>query len=504
MIIPGKLSPVNSDIRLEILMEPPARNPTKTLMLPWFKNNPQNILICFLIVLFAAFIAVMFSETVETCIGRLLGLSGRDGIKNGILTFLGLSMGGVLLALQAVIANIRAKAMEDAAREQAKANENTEKGQRQERLKDAIEHLGHNSASVRLGGAYELFHLAQDTKELRQTALDILCAHIRQATSDKKYQEDHKSKPSEETQSLLNLLFVQEHEIFEDFHINLQGSWLNGVNLRGARLEKAVLIKAHLHEVDLFEADLYEADLEGAYLCGAKLIGANLQKADLEEANLYQADLTNIRLQAANLVNAQLRDAKLGGGLLQGANFGKAQLQGTDLSWTQLQGADFSDTWLQKANLFSAKMQGANIEFAQLQCVDLQLADLQGANLSKVQLQGAELVGTQLEGITSQFSGSSSFETRIRDRIGEQSDLSGVTFEGGIKAEDLDSIVEGLPDDAAKELRTKLNPDVDKPASHELPQDSGAITGAYTEEEAERWVTEYKEAMSDVPGEGDS
>ena len=470
-------------------------------MKTWFNDKEQSFLFYLFLVLFVTLVGVILFDDVENVLGKGLGLPGQ---KNAILTFLGLSMGGVLLVMQTIIANRRAEAMEKAALEQAKANENTEKGQRQERLKNAIEHLGHDSISIRMGGAYELFHLAQDTEELRQTVLDILCAHIRQTTSDKKYQEDHKSKPSEETQSLLNLLFVQEHEIFKDCHINLRGSWLNGVNLLGARLEKAVLIKAHLHEVNLSEADLHEADLEGAYLCGAKLIGANLQKADFEEADLHQADLTNIRLQSANLVKAQLRDAKLGGGWLQGAKFGKAQLQGADLSWAQLQGVDFSDTRLQKANLFSAKMQGTNLEFAQLQCANLQLADLQGANLSKVQLQGAELVGTQLEGITSQFNGSSSFETRIRDRIGEQSDLSGVTFEGGIKAEDLDSIVEGLPDDAAKELRTKLNPDVDKPASHELPQDSGAITGAYTEEEAERWVTEYKEAMSDVPGEGDS
>ena len=79
-------------------------------------------------------------------------------------------MGGVLLAIQALMSYKRAKAMEDAAnaqaeaanaqaaaakaqaaaakaqaaatKEQAKANQNTEQGQRQERLKNAIEHLG--------------------------------------------------------------------------------------------------------------------------------------------------------------------------------------------------------------------------------------------------------------------------------------------------------------------------------------------------------------------------
>ncbi len=161
--------------------------------------------------------AVMLSKTVEVCIGQLLGLSE----KNEILKFLGIGFGGILLVWQAVIANKRAKALEETAKaqakateEQAKANENTEQGQRQERLKNAIEHLGQASDSVRLGGAYELFHLAQDTKDLRQTVLDILCAHIRQATGGEKYREDYPSKPSEEVQSLLTLLFVQDHKVF--------------------------------------------------------------------------------------------------------------------------------------------------------------------------------------------------------------------------------------------------------------------------------------------------
>ena len=450
--------------------------------------------------LFTAFVAVMLNKNAEEYIGQILGLSG----KNEILTFLGLSMGGILLALQALIANTRAKAMEDAAREQAKANENTEQGQRQERLKDAIEHLGHSSDSVRLGGAYELFHLAQDIKEWRETILGILCAHIRQTTSESEYREKHKSKPSEEIQSLLTLLFVQEHEIFTDCHINLQGSWLNGVILLGARLEKAVFIKAYLHEVNFFEADLREADLEGAYLYGANLVTANLQKADLKEADLHQTILLNARLQGANLVKAHLRDAKLGGARLQGANFRKAQLQGADLSWTQLQGTDFSDVRLQMANLFSAKLQGANLEFAKVQCVDLQLAQLQGANLSKAQLQGAELLGAQLHGVFSDPFEFSSFEKRIIKRIGEESDLSGVTFEGGLSNGDMDSLVEGLSDYATQALRRTLAQHIDKPASHELPENSSAITGSYTKREAEQWITEYKEAVPDDSEEDNS
>ncbi len=230
-----------------------------------------------LVGLVGTFLAVLFCGGAEKCIVQLFGL--EEGQKYEALKFLGIGMGGAVLALQAVIANKRAQAMENTAKaqadaakaqakatqEQAKANKNTEQGQRQERLKNAIEHLGHSSDSVRLGGAYELFHLAEDEdtaenkKDLRQTVLDILCAHIRQTTREREYRKDYKQNPSEEIQSLLTLLFVQEHKVFTGLHINLQESWLNESNLNKARLEKANLRGAQLHG----------AHLEGAQLHGA-------------------------------------------------------------------------------------------------------------------------------------------------------------------------------------------------------------------------------------------
>lgn len=345
-----------------------------------------------LLVVLVGLLWLFFSVALADCptwTKSYLGLTD----KNEALKFLGISMGGVLLALQALIANRRAKAMESAAQEQAKANQNTEQGQRQERLKNAIEHLGHASDSVRLGGAYELFHLAKDTKGLRQTVLDILCAHIRQTTDKDEYQEEYKSKPSEEIQSLLTLLFVQEHEAFRGLHINLKGSGLQGANLQGAQLQRA--------------------NLQGAQLQGACLIGA--------------------------------------------------QLQGAVLGGVQLQGAGLGETWLQGAYL--------------------QVAQLQGISGSRFSFQ---------------------FEEQIRGRIAQDSDLSGVIFEGGLSQEDVDSWVKDLSDEQAGGLRERLEPHIGKPESKQLPKDSLATTGAYTAEEAEQWIAEYNEAMSEIPTESDN
>ena len=172
---------------------------------------------------------------------------------------------------------------------------------------------------MRLGGAYELVHLAQDTEELRQTVLDILCAHIRRTTGESEYRETYKSKPSEEIQSLLTLLFVQKHAVFMGLRTNLAGGYLQGANLWGARLAGAILT-----EVRLQGAFLRDAWLQGAFLRDARLQGAFLDDARLQGAVLHSA-----KLQGANMKNAHL----------QGASLGWAKLQSADLKGVDLRGA---------------------------------------------------------------------------------------------------------------------------------------------------------------------
>ena len=334
-------------------------------------------------------------------------------------------MGGFVFVLQAVIANIRAKAMERqaksqarATREQAKANEHTERGQRQERLKNAIEHLGHGAVSVRLGGAYELFHLAEDTPALSKTILDILCGHIRWTTGREVYQRENPSKPSEEVQSLLTMLFVQPHEVFKGLRADLQGSWLNGANLQDAHLAKA--------------------DLNGAHLRGAILWQVDLRGTNLVEAFLSEAGLGEARLHGALLPGAWLHGATLRGAHLQGAILNRAHLQGVMLDNTQLRGVRSSE----ETNL---------LEFSK-----------------------------------------QTFEERIRASVDQASDLSSVIFSGGLTRANVDSIVEGFSDEEADLLRERLRPHLDQPPSNELPQGSGAVTRAYTVEEAERWIAEYR------------
>ena len=246
-----------------------------------------------------------------------------------------------------------------------------------------------------------------------------------------------KSRPSEEIQSLLDMLFVQDHDIFKGLPINLRRSRLNGADLQGAHLEKAVLAKAYLQG----------ADLSGAHLQGADLSGAHLQGADLSGAHLQGADLSGAHLQGAILYEANLQGALLRGTCLEEANLARARLQGSLLPRAHLQGATLAE------------------------------ADLRGAG--------------------SQGNLSYTFVQRMRASTDKESALAVATFAGGLSREDIDSLVEDWPGEKVEELRGLLEPHIDQPISHELPQNSGAIIGAYTAEEAEQWIAEYNEAMSE-------
>ena len=432
----------------------------KTISKLWqrFRENIDKFCIIVVLLLVALAVAVMVSECIACYLQQLLGLDG----KYDVLQTIGLCIAGVLLVWQAWAANKRAKAMEDNAREQVKATANTEAKQRQERQKNAIEHLGHKSETVRIGGAYELFHLAKDTKGLKdseslhQAALGTLSAHIRQTTTNPKggrnaYQMKHKTEPSGEIRDLLKLLFIDEHDVFEDYSVNLQDSYLNGANLR-------------------------EAQLQGADLSKAQLQGADLSKAQLQGANLREAQLQQAQLQGADLMNAQLQ---------------QAQLQGAYLAEAQLQGADLELARMQVANLSKAQLQGANLKKARMQVADLSEAQLQGANLNEAQLQGANLEEEQLQGVSSWVYSllssplssflSEGFKSKIRDRIGKHSGLTKIISAAELQEEDLKTLCEGLSAGQARALREKLTSQVGKPASHEVPPDSGAKTGAYTQ-----------------------
>ena len=381
-------------------------------------------------------------------------------------------------------------------------------------FKEAIEHLGHKSESVRLGGIYALYGLAPKPR-YKKDVHEILCAHIRSKTNEKAYKTAHKSKPSTEIQALLELLSnKQKSRIFVakngPLKVNLYDAFLHGASLQDAQLQDADLRSTQLQGAKLRKARLQGADLQDVQLQCAHLYGAELQGANLWKAQLQKADLWNARLQSSDLQEAQL----------QGADLSGAQLQSADLCGAQLQGVNFSGAQLQCAGISNAQLQGANLQGAWLQCAGLQNAQLQCANLQNAQLQDAVLQNAQLQGaystgVPNHFA--MTYAERINTRADKETNLDNtVVLEGGMRIKDLTKIERiidlkatywtghlDMVKEVLKSLIQKLEDNhVGKPKITGADKEKSsqylknAKTGSYTAEEAEKWIAEYDEAMN--------
>lgn len=431
----------------------------------------QRGLVVTLGVLALAFLLAMVSDRVVSVGKGLLGVAS----KRDLLTFLAVGMGGFLVALQAVMSYKRAKAMEDTARAQVKANEHTETGQRQERLRSAIEHLGHTSESVRLGGAYELLDIARDAAHLREPAFEILCAHIRRTTSTETYRELHHTKPSEEVQSLLTLLFVREHSLFSEFRADLQDSWLRGARLRRARLSHCDLTGAVLESADLTEASLEDAFLISTNLRHAVLDDADLRRGFFLGANFRSAYLSFAKAQRADFTDVTARGADFTGADMQEADFSDADLRFADMALTGLQLASFTDSRLQGVDFSEAEMQGTDFRRAQMQGVNLFRAGMQGASFEKTIMHGGHGEDSSQGG-----------EERVRAYIGKETDCPCSAFGGHLTSTDVENLVDRVSKRRREELKTLLLSHVGKARDSEAPD--GVETGMYTLDEAEEWI----------------
>ncbi len=176
------------------------------------------------------------------------------------------------------------------------------------------------------------------------------------------------------------------------------------------------------------------------------------------------------------------------GHTLRGHTLRRHNCKGRALGGHSCKGRTLRGHTLRGHHLEGAHLEGAHLQEANLEGAHLEGAYLQGARLWEASLQGANLERAHLQGIRSTDRAHlHSFEARIRASIGKETDLSGVVFEGGLSQGDVDSFIEGLSDEKAKEeLRETLKPHIDKPPSYQLPENSGAITASYTKEEAEK------------------
>jgi uncharacterized protein YjbI with pentapeptide repeats len=349
-----------------------------------------------------------------------------------IMKFSAYIIGGILLVWQIYLTNLRTKAAESTAKASHKNLMILEKGQVQERFKNAITHLGSENEAVNLGAVYTLHHIAKDCSELRKSVFDILCSYIRETTSKQTYQD--LGKTSIKIQSILNLLFIDKDErsIYMDFKANLQDAWLVKSHLSDAIILQAQMKGVNLSTANCSRINLKGSDLSGANLNKINLKFANLQMAILDRTNLQQANLEYSIVNKAKIRRSNLHLATLDRSHFLDADFALSGLQGITCKEARLQGANFYLCDLEVSKFCNANLAGARFRRCSLQGSDFDNAKLQGVVFFKNLIEGASFIEANFEGA---FENStilySSFKQRIEHVSLAQLNIDPSVFVGG-------------------------------------------------------------------------
>jgi Pentapeptide repeats (8 copies) len=236
-----------------------------------------------------------------------------------------------------------------------------QEGQITERFTKAIEQLGRDNLSIRLGGIYALERIARDSAKDHWPVMQVLTAYVRErapvqeqpldtTVKDGKKQDAPRTQGCEIKEDMLTL-FGLHGKLPADVQAILDVLSQRAGHYGYKELYPLDLRNTHLPKARLDNAQLQHAILIGANLQDAYLSGAHLQHATLIEARLQRADLTWAELSLANLIEANLQDACLN----------RAELQDAILLQTHLERADLREANLKGARLWKAQLQGANL-----------------------------------------------------------------------------------------------------------------------------------------------
>lgn len=292
-----------------------------------------KILFCFktriyiiVILFFFPFIGIGINSLTSWSIGDLytLGLDRKDFFTVWIALF-----GAIGIAFN-IYQNHKRTTNQD------KQIELQSKSQRDSRFSKGVELLGNANESARTGAAYSLFFLAKDyPEEFAKPVFEILCSHVRAITTTEEYKKNNNKRPSNEIQSILNLLFKNQsldldgsfwneereqeedeeyirNTIFKDFSPNLSHSYLKYADLIGANLYGAQFSNSNLEGAFLGGSCLKESMFIKSTLIGAKIYGANLSGSFfLSGTKLNNADLEGATLDGLTLDDVILDYAKI-------------------------------------------------------------------------------------------------------------------------------------------------------------------------------------------------
>ena len=236
-----------------------------------------------------------------------------------------------------------------------------------ERFARAVDLLGAEQITARVGAVYALESIATDEPTYHRTVQELLASSAREHAPDElalATQRKAGASPAD-VRAMLRVLARQPMSVPDaachraalaqrSHHCKVcgdgpyEGGGANRADLSGIVLERLDLASGCLDRTRLHGARLDHCDLRQASLVHGDLRGALVRKSDLEGACLAWADLTDTVFRRCNLRKLVLHNAEL-------AN---ARLEWCDLTWTRFREWDTHALSLRGSKLDHAVLGG--------------------------------------------------------------------------------------------------------------------------------------------------
>ncbi|AWZ02370.1 secreted effector protein PipB2 [Rhodobiaceae bacterium] len=282
----------------------------------------------------------------------------------------------------------RTKALDEQARIAEETRKLSEQSQITERFTRAVEQLGNEKLSVRLGAVYALERIAKDSGRDLEAISSMLAAFIRDHSSvSDELNMTIPTGPELDVVAALTVLIRildKKHEIRVSGKIDLQRVDFGGLVLPEAdfswfRLDSSNFDYSSMDKADFSNTSANSASFRNATLRGFLATGAEMNMAYFADARLEGAHFEEAFLQTADFSRADLAFSKFHGARLVRTRFNSSELLRTNFAVANLQGATFFGSGCLETNFESANLSGADFSEAKLNNVSFENAKLDGA-----------------------------------------------------------------------------------------------------------------------------
>jgi hypothetical protein len=184
-------------------------------------------------------------------------------------------------------------------------------GQLTDRYTKAVEQLGAESLSRRVGGVFALERVMRESKNDHWAVAEVLAVLIRERSVASGADGISRQR---DVQAALTVLGRRPREDKRELdRLRLGHATLTKTLLRGGRLDGASLRYARLDDAHWEHASLIGTKFRGAVMPRASFKGAILRNAGLQETDLSEVKFTGADLLGSNLTGATMSGAHLSG-----------------------------------------------------------------------------------------------------------------------------------------------------------------------------------------------